>query len=391
MAENINSFFFNTTPRIIYGSNVSEDSNPFSSKIGNSVLLITDKGITRLKLYENLITNLRKSGIAIHIFDDVEADPSLNTLEKAISFGKETDASGIIGFGGGSSMDVAKLTALILGSNENLEEAWGVGNAKGPRLPLILVPTTAGTGSEVTPVSIITVDGDEKRGVSSPLILPDFAILDPLLTVGLPASATAATGIDAMVHAIEAYASKNANNNPISSLFAKEALVLLGGSIRQSVLEPKNIEARGKMILGSMFAGMAFANSPVAAVHALAYPLGGSYHITHGLSNALVLPGVLKFNAVDPWAAKKYAQLTPFLFPNENLEKSDQTLTSIFIENLVNLSSDLKLPQKLRELDIPKDACSSMAKDAMKQTRLLVNNPRELNEKDAFDIYSSIW
>ena len=138
MAENINSFFFNTTPRIIYGSNVSEDSKSFSSKIGNSVLLITDKGITRLKLYENLITNLRKSGIAIHIFDDVEADPSLKTLEKAISFGKETDASGIIGFGGGSSMDVAKLTALILGSNENLEEAWGVGNAKGPRLPLIL-------------------------------------------------------------------------------------------------------------------------------------------------------------------------------------------------------------------------------------------------------------
>ncbi len=391
MAENINSFFFNTTPRIIYGCNVSEDSGPFSNLIGKNVLLITDKGITGLKLYESLITNLRKLGVTINTFDDVEADPSLKTLERAISFGNETDASGIIGFGGGSSMDVAKLTALILGSKENLEEAWGVGNAKGPRLPLILVPTTAGTGSEVTPVSIITVDGDEKRGVSSPLILPDFALLDPLLTVGLPGPATAATGIDAMVHAIEAYASKNQNNNPISSIFAKEALVLLGSSIRQSVLEPKNIDARGKMLLGSMLAGMAFANSPVAAVHALAYPLGGTFHITHGLSNALVLPGVLRFNATDPWAAKKYAQLLPFLFPNEDLEKSDQTLTAILIENLINLSSDLKLPQKLRELDIPKDACLSMAKDAMKQTRLLVNNPRELNEKDAFDIYSSIW
>ena len=380
MAENINSFFFNTTPRIIYGCNVSEDSGPFSNLIGKNVLLITDKGITGLKLYESLITNLRKLGVTINIFDDVEADPSLKTLERAISFGNETDASGIIGFGGGSSMDVAKLTALILGSKENLEEAWGVGNAKGPRLPLILVPTTAGTGSEVTPVSIITVDGDEKRGVSSPLILPDFALLDPLLTVGLPGPATAATGIDAMVHAIEAYASKNQNNNPISSIFAKEALVLLGSSIRQSVLEPKNIDARGKMLLGSMLAGMAFANSPVAAVHALAYPLGGTFHITHGLSNALVLPGVLRFNATDPWAAKKYAQLLPFLFPNEDLEKSDQTLTAILIENLINLSSDLKLPQKLRELDIPKDACLSMAKDAMKQTRLLVNNPRELSK-----------
>ena len=308
-----------------------------------------------------------------------------------ISFGKEKNTTGIIGFGGGSSMDVAKLTALILGSGEDLDKAWGVANAKGPRLPLILIPTTAGTGSEVTPVSIITVDGDEKRGVSSPIILPDFALLDPLLTIGLPSSATAATGIDAMVHAIEAYASKNANNNPISSLVAKEALVLLGGSIRKAVFDPQNIEARGKMILGSMLAGMAFANSPVAAVHALAYPLGGTFHITHGLSNALVLPGVLRFNAVDTWAAKKYSELLPFLFPEEKLDKSDQTLASIFVDNLVSLSKDLKLPQTLRELNIPKEACSSMAKDAMKQTRLLVNNPREVAEKDAFDIYSSIW
>jgi alcohol dehydrogenase class IV len=391
MTENISSFSFNTTPRILYGSQYSENSSPFSNLIGKNVLIITDKGLSELGLYKKLLISLKDNGAVISIFDDVEADPSLKTLEKAISFGKEKKTTGIIGFGGGSSMDVAKLTALILGSGESLENAWGVANAKGPRLPLVLIPTTAGTGSEVTPVSIITVGGDEKRGVSSPIILPDFAILDPNLTTGLPSNVTAATGIDAMVHAIEAYTSKNINNNPISSLFAKEALVLLGESIKRAVLEPGNIEARGKMILGSMLAGMAFANSPVAAVHALAYPLGGTFHITHGLSNALVLPGVLKFNSVDPWASKKYAELLPFLFPEEKLGKSDQYLASIFIENLINLSEDLKLPQRLRDLKIPKDACSSMAKDAMKQTRLLVNNPRDLNEQNALDIYSSIW
>ena len=145
------------------------------------------------------------------------------------------------------------------------------------------------------------------------------------------------------------------------------------------------------MLLGSMLAGMAFANSPVAAVHALAYPLGGSFHITHGLSNALVLPGVLRFNAIDAWAAKKYAELFPFLFPNEEMGNNNQTNASLFIEKLIVLSKELGLPQKLRDVSIPEDACTSMAKDAMKQTRLLVNNPREVTEQDAYDIYHSIW
>ena len=177
----------------------------------------------------------------------------------------------------------------------------------------------------------------------------------------------------------------------MSGILAKEALVLLGGSIRTAVSDPKNSQARGKMLIGSMLAGMAFANSPVAAVHALAYPLGGSFHITHGLSNALILPAVLRFNAVDAWAAKKYAELFPFLFPNEEMGNNNQTNASLFIENLTVLSKELGLPQKLREVSIPEDACTSMAKDAMKQTRLLINNPREVSEQDAYDIYHSIW
>jgi len=343
-----------------------------------------------LGLTDNTLKELQKMS-SVQIFDEVEADPSQKTLLNAIEVGKKFNATGVIGFGGGSSMDVAKLAALILGSNENLEEAWGVANAKGPRLPLALIPTTAGTGSEVTPISIITVGEEEKKGVSSALILPDLAILDPDLTLGLPASTTAATGIDAMVHAIEGYASLNKNNNPISKMLAIEALKLLSGSIEKAVFDGSNVEARGNMLIGSMLAGKTFANSPVAAVHALAYPIGGTFHISHGLSNSLVLPYVLRFNSVDSKAANDYAELAPYIFPELDINKGAQAVCAEFIDKLEILSKKLGLPQKLREVDIPKNACEKMAKDAMKQTRLLVNNPREVTEVDALNIYQAAW
>ena len=387
----LNSFQFNTTPGLRYGSGQAKDScKEISNKLGQSILFITDKGLMSLGLTEQTLKELKKTS-SVEIFDDVEADPSKKTLLKAIEVGKKIKATGVIGFGGGSSMDVAKLTALILGSGENLEEAWGVANAKGPRLPLVLIPTTAGTGSEVTPVSIITVGEEEKKGVSSSLILPDLAILDPDLTLGLPAGTTAATGIDAMVHAIEAYASSSKNNNPISKMLSIEALKLLGGSIEKAVFEGSNVEARGNMLIGAMLAGKAFANSPVAAVHALAYPIGGTFHVSHGLSNSLVLPYVLRFNSVDSKASKDYAELAPYVFPEIDTNRGAQSVCAEFIDKLESLSKKLGLPQKLREVDIPKNACEKMAKDAMKQTRLLVNNPREVTEKDALNIYHSAW
>ena len=387
----LNSFQFNTTPGLRYGSGQAKDScKEISNKLGQSILFITDKGLMSLGLTEQTLKELKKTS-SVEIFDDVEADPSKKTLLKAIEVGKKIKATGVIGFGGGSSMDVAKLTALILGSGENLEEAWGVANAKGPRLPLVLIPTTAGTGSEVTPVSIITVGEEEKKGVSSSIILPDLAILDPDLTLGLPAGTTAATGIDAMVHAIEAYASSSKNNNPISKMLSIEALKLLGGSIERAVFEGSNVEARGNMLIGAMLAGKAFANSPVAAVHALAYPIGGTFHVSHGLSNSLVLPYVLRFNSVDSKASKDYAELAPYVFPEIDTNRGAQSVCAEFIDKLESLSKKLGLPQKLREVDIPKNACEKMAKDAMKQTRLLVNNPREVTEKDALNIYHSAW
>ena len=389
---NLNNFTFNTTSGIRFGNGTSKSCvSEISQKLGPNILFITDKDLMSLKLTEPTLNELKKLSSKVEVFQDVEADPSLKTLMNAIEIGKKNKITGVIGFGGGSSMDVAKLTSLILGSNENIEEAWGVSNAKGPRLPLILVPTTAGTGSEVTPISIITVGEEEKKGVSSPIILPDIAILDPELTVGLPAHTTAATGIDAMVHAIEGYASANKNNNPISKMIAVEALKLLGGSIEKAVFEGSNIEARGNMLLGAMLAGKSFANSPVAAVHALAYPIGGTFHVSHGLSNSLVLPYVLRFNSVDNKATKDYSELAPFLFPDIDMSKGRQAICKEFIDRLENLSKKLGLPQKLREVNIPKEACKKMASDAMKQTRLLVNNPREVTENDALNIYEAAW
>ena len=389
---NLNNFTFNTTSGIRFGSGMSVSSSQEICKIlGSNILFITDKDLMSLKLTEPTLNELKKFSSKVEIFEDVEADPSLKTLLNSIEIGKKMKATGVIGFGGGSSMDVAKLTSLILGSDENIEEVWGVSNAKGPRLPLVLVPTTAGTGSEVTPISIITVGEEEKKGVSSPIILPDVAILDPDLTIGLPAHTTAATGIDAMVHAIEGYASANKNNNPISKMLSIEALKLLGGSIEKAVFDGFNIEARGNMLIGAMLAGKSFANSPVAAVHALAYPIGGTFHVSHGLSNSLVLPYVLRFNSADNKATKDYAELAPFVFPDINTNQGSQAVCSEFIDRMESLSKKLGLPQKLREVNIPKEACEKMAKDAMKQTRLLVNNPREVTEKDALNIYESAW
>ena len=385
------SFQFNTTPGLRFGAEESKNTAlEVTKKLGKNILFVTDPGLVKLGLIDDTLAALR-SYSEVLVFDSVEADPSLKTLMKCVEVGSEFKATGVIGFGGGSSMDTAKLTALLIGSGEDIHEAWGVANAKGPRLPLALYPTTSGTGSEVTPISIITQDDLEKKGVSSPLILPDLAILDPLLTIGLPPHITAATGVDAMVHAIESYASKSVNNNLISKILAKEALRLLGGSIEIAVSNGSDLEARSNMLLGSMLAGSSFGNSPVAGVHALAYPIGGTYHIPHGLSNAIVLPYVLRFNIKDQNAAQLYSEIAPIIFPEMENSTSAQDVSTKFIENLSKLSSNLGLEQRLRDVGIPENACESMAKDAMKQTRLLINNPKEITENDAYDIYKSAW
>ncbi|MCV6586980.1 MAG: iron-containing alcohol dehydrogenase [Marinibacterium sp.] len=383
-------FVFNTTPSLVFDPGAAARLGDIAAPLlGATVLLVTDPGLSKLGLIDPAVASLRAAGTQVIIFDSVEADPSRDTLMQAVEIGRSAGVTGLLGFGGGSPMDVAKLAALLLGSGEDLDGAWGVAQAKGPRLPLVLVPTTAGTGSEVTPVSIITVGAEEKRGVSSPIILPDIAVLDAELTFGLPAAITAATGVDAMVHAIEAYASGSANNNPLSKMLAREALRLLGAHIETAVADGTNTDARGAMLLGSMLAGQAFANSPVAAVHALAYPIGGTFHIPHGLSNALVLPHVLRFNAPDAHAL--YAEIAADAFPQLAQVEGSQARCAAFIDALADLSARLGLPARLRDVGIPQDAIPKMASDAMLQQRLLVNNPRPVSETDAANIYKAAW
>ncbi|MEM5470261.1 iron-containing alcohol dehydrogenase [Hoeflea sp. AS60] len=382
-------FVFNTTKSIQFGAgSLARIGELALTLMGRRVFLVTDPGMMSTRIVDQALDHLKAAGIETTLFSDVQADPPEAVILAAAETARSAGAEVVIGLGGGSSLDVAKLVALLAVGKEELKAVYGVGNAKGPRLPLILVPTTSGTGSEVTPISIVTTGTSEKMGVVSPVLLPDIALLDPELTYGLPAHVTAATGIDAMVHAIEAYASASANNNPLSRTLATQALELMGPSLLRAVQNGSDADARADMLLGSMLAGQAFANSPVAAVHALAYPLGGHFHIPHGLSNALVLPHVLRFNAVT--AHHAYVDLAPHLFPDlASLEGQERV--AAFCDRLAALSADCGLPQTLRDMKITEDWLPKLAKDAMNQTRLLVNNPRLVSEADALSIYRAAF
>jgi alcohol dehydrogenase class IV len=383
------SFTFNTTKSILSESGASRRAGEIVKPVlGDRVVLVTDKGLRRLGVLDPILDSLKDHGVAAALFDEVEADPPASNIVSLVSAIRDHRASGVLAVGGGSPMDVAKVGALIARSGETLDEIYGVNRAKGPRLPLALMPTTAGTGSEVTPIAIVTTGAAEKKGIVTPFLLPDVAILDADLTLGLPAAVTAATGIDAMVHAIEAYASVSPNNNPISRGLARQALQLLGANIREATFNGANRGARAAMLLGSLQAGQAFANSPVAAVHALAYPIGGIYHVPHGLSNALVLPHVLRFNL--PQAAGPYAEIAADAFPELGGLPAARRAEA-FVEALAGLSAELKIPQSLREIQIPREALPELAREAMKQTRLLVNNPRPVAEQDALDIYRAAF
>ncbi len=379
-------FTFNTTPSVIVAAGAIGRIGALArERLGARILVVTDTGLVRAGLVAPALAALAEAGVAAAVFDAVVADPPEAVVMAGVEAARAHGAEAVVGIGGGSSLDVAKLVALIARSGERLADIYGVGLARGPRLPLLLAPTTAGTGSEVTPISIVTTGAHEKKGVVSPLIIPDVALLDPDLTLGLPPAVTAATGVDAMVHAIEAYTSASPNNNPVSRVLAVEALRLLGANIRRAVQHGGDREARGAMLLGSLLAGQAFANSPVAAVHALAYPLGGHFGIPHGLSNALVLPHVMRFNA--PACGRLYADLAPHACP----ELPPEADADMLVDAIMRLVADLGLPPRLREAGVPWDAIPRLAEDAMRQTRLLVNNPRPVALADARDIYEAAW
>ena len=350
-------------------------------------LLVTDPGLMATGLVDEVLAPLRKAGIEPQLYSDIQPDPPEDLVLGAAEWARQQGIDGVIGLGGGSSLDVAKLLAVLTKAEQPLSEMYGIDNIKVKRLPLILLPTTAGTGSEVTPISIITTGATTKSGVVSARLLPDMALLDASLTIGLPPHITAATGIDAMVHAIEAYTSK-IRKNPYSDMLAREALRLMSQNLYEAVHNGTNLQARESMLLGSMMAGQAFTNAPVAAVHALAYPLGGNYHIPHGLSNALVLPHVLRFNM--PEAYDLYAELLPCVTAG-CCSGQGQEGGEAFVEYIDELIARVKLPNRLRDLGVVQADLARLADEAMLQQRLLINNPRAVSRDDAFGIYQSAY
>jgi alcohol dehydrogenase len=384
----MNGFEFTTAHKVICELGAAKNLPDYCRELNiKRLMFVTDSGIMQTGIATPLISLIEKSGISVLVYSEVQADPPEALLLAAVDLARDEKIDGVIGLGGGSSMDIAKLIAVMAISMQPLSEMYGIDNITGARLPLIQVPTTAGTGSEVTKTSIITTGTTTKAGVISKQLLPDIAVLDAELTVNLPPHITAATGIDAMVHAIEAYTSKH-KKNIYSDMLAKQALSLMSENLFEAVHNGSNLEARSKMLLGAMMAGQSFANAPVAAVHALAYPLGGHYHIPHGLSNSLVLPHVLRFNASA--AGELYSQLLAYVAGCETAATTGEGCDA-FIDHMENLIKKVELPTTLRQMKVPEADLPMLADDAMLQQRLLINNPRTVSHEDALAIYQAAY
>lgn len=385
----MNAFRFQTVPSLVVEFGAARRLGALlreSWPTARRLVVVTDGFLAGSGLLAPALEDLARHGWDVTVIDDVVADPPEHVVLEATERARAARAEAVLGLGGGSSMDVAKLIAVLLPATQPLKDMYGVRKVTGTRLPLAQMPTTAGTGSEVTAVSIVTTGETTKMGVVAPQLFADLAILDAELTLGLPRAATAATGIDAMVHAIEAYTSAHLKN-PLADMLAVRALDLLSRNLMLACDNGNDREARENMLLGAMLAGQAFANSPVAAVHALAYPIGGIFHVPHGLSNALVLPHVMKFNA--PVAHRLYAELADVVVPGTT--GSCETKCAALIRHLEGLIAATGIPRTLREVGVAQDDLARLASDAMLQTRLLVNNPREVTERDAFEIYSAAF
>ena len=389
----LSSLSFATSKRILSSNGATGQVGTVMRDLGcRTVGIVTDRGVRAAGLLDAATESLEGAGLAYHVYDEVVADPPLHVVQDAAAWAKRHRLDGVLGFGGGSPLDVAKLVAFLIGdTTQSIDEMWGVDQCRGQRVPLVQVPTTAGTGSEVTPISIITTGEGQKKGVVSPQLLPDVAICDGDLTLSVPRHVTAATGIDAMVHCLEAYTSTRLKN-PLSDVLAREGLRLLGANIRTVCANGADREARGKMLLGSTLAGMAFANAPVGAVHALAYPIGATFKVSHGLSNSLMLPHVLRFNGAEPAAERLYAEVVGDAFPDllaaEPAGAEGAAAAETMAAAFDALASDLGLETRLSQVGIGDADVASLAAGAMLQTRLLPNNPREVGEKDAHELFA---
>jgi len=376
---------FRTPNHISAGFGASERLGAEARAMGaTQVLLVTDKGVAASGIAENLKNNLTKAGIRVEVFDQVKPEPDFACQDASIKFAKQGKFDVIVGAGGGSAMDVAAVTAVMLTNPGSVTDYVGADLVKKPGIPTILIPTTAGTGAEVTPMAVLADPAAKgKKVLISPYIIPRLAIVDPYLHISMPPSVTSSSGMDALAHAIEAF-THFTKANVMTDLFAKEAIVVIGRSIRTAVAKGDNLDARYDMAMGSLFAGLALANAGVTAVHALSYPLGVEYHVAHGVANGLLLPYVMEFNILGN--ISKFAMIAKLLGETVDhlplLEQAQRAPAAV-----KKILFDMKMAHSLTDLNIPESAIPEMAKAASANTRLLSVNPRTMTAEDIESIY----
>lgn len=383
----MNTYSLLSASRIIAGPGSIENLQEIVSDFGaRSVLIISDKGVAAAGLIDRPQALLSKASVSFKIIDDTPPEPDVEQVEAILAQAQGTSWELVIGIGGGSAMDVAKIVAVVLNNKVDLRSLLNKAPISRRGIPTVMVPTTAGTGSEATPNSIVLVPEDElKVGIVSPKLVPDCVILDPLMTLSLPPAITASTGMDALTHAIECYASKK--SNPFCEMIALKAIHLISRSIRKAFTDGQDIEARHDMLLGAFYGGMCIATSSTTAVHALAYPLGGKYRIAHGISNAILLPFVMRFNSIGNEAKFRNIAVAMGL---ELSGKDDRQVADIFVDALFALNRDLKIPSDLKRWNITDTDLETLVEGAAKVTRLLDNNPRPMSKEDILAIYRQL-
>ena len=353
-----------------------------------SAIIVTDAGITQLGYVDIAQQSLQEAGIQVVVFDAVIADPPVDVVNDAMTIARDHNCDLVIGLGGGSSIDTAKIVALLPNDFESVNDILDKDVSGFNKLPLFAIPTTAGTGAESTFVSVITAKDGSKKAIYTPKILPDVAILDATLTLKLPRHITAATALDAMVHCVEAYTSRT-KKNPISDALAVKGLQMLWNNFEKVLAQGDDIDARAEMLLGSTLAGIAFVNSSVAAVHGLSYPLSINFHIPHGHANALVMCGVFTFNLSE--AAPLYAELAHAVMPTQTFGMADLDAATLFIDQLKMFLENSGLKYRLSELDITDQDIPALA-DIVINTyaRLIATNPKDMTLDEVTTIYKEI-
>ena len=353
-----------------------------------SAIIVTDAGITQLGYVDIAQQSLQEAGIQVVVFDAVIADPPVDVVNDAMKIARDHNCDLVIGLGGGSSIDTAKIVALLPNDFESVNDILDKDVSGFNKLPLFAIPTTAGTGAESTFVSVITAKDGSKKAIYTPKILPDVAILDATLTLKLPRHITAATALDAMVHCVEAYTSRT-KKNPISDALAVKGLQMLWNNFEKVLAQGDDIDARAEMLLGSTLAGIAFVNSSVAAVHGLSYPLSINFHIPHGHANALVMCGVFTFNLSE--AAPLYAELAHAVMPTQTSSMADLDAATLFINQLKMFLENSGLKYRLSELDITDQDIPALA-DIVINTyaRLIATNPKDMTLDEVTTIYKEI-